>query len=331
MVCLWCCISGTSAAGELSQKVRDQIQGVLAKDEITVLITDSGLGGLSVAGDLEVKAAKAGLFKHLSIVFCNALPDAQHGYNNFETDEKKAQVFSEALKGMVVAYHPDIILIACNTLSVVYPATEFSKVTNIPVVGIVDLGVRMIAADMVQDSTVRTVLFGTETTIGSNAHAKLLAAGGIGEERIVTEACIDLAGEIQSDASSDAVKSMIEMYVQDAVEKLPKDSTQPLLAGLCCTHYGYCSTQFLDAFRAAGRANVRIVNPNEQMADIIVPSVGGRRVSSTPVSVVVASRAVISSDEIRSLSGLLQRSYPLTTAALLEYHHNINLFRFGQE
>ena len=45
-------------------------------------------------------------------------------------------------------YKVDIILIACNTLSVIYAETDFSKTCPIPVMSIVDFGVNIIAEKM---------------------------------------------------------------------------------------------------------------------------------------------------------------------------------------
>ena len=115
------------------------LERLQARQHLKVLVTDSGLGGLSVCGDLERKALARKAFESVEIVFCNALPEANLGYNNLDTPQRKARVFSDALGGMVKWYEPDIVLIACNTLSVVYPDTDISRTLKMPVVGIVDL------------------------------------------------------------------------------------------------------------------------------------------------------------------------------------------------
>jgi glutamate racemase len=309
----------------------DSLKSVLNKDSITILITDSGLGGLSVCGELEVKAAQSRSFKEVTLIFCNALPETNFGYNNIDNDEKKARVFSDVLRGMVKWYNPDVILIACNTLSVVYPSTQFSKEAHVPVVGIVDLGVDMIHEKMAADLTSETLIFGTETTIFANTHKSMLLSAGIAPNRIITQPCSDLAGEIQSDAKSDMVKNLIEMYVSEAVEQLPKNDSGRIYASLCCTHYGYCADMFADALKANGKTNVEIINPNDKMADVIITPDNRDRFSGTSVTAKVVSRAFISPEEIQSLNGFLESKYPLTAAALKRYEQKRDLFLYERE
>jgi glutamate racemase len=320
-------------AGSFLKEVNDgdSLNTVLKKDEITILITDSGLGGLSVCGELERKAAQLGSFKEVNLIFCNALPETNFGYNNIDGDEKKARVFTDVLRGMTKWYNPDVILIACNTLSVVYPLTQFSKEPHVPVVGIVGIGVDMINQKMGEDSTSTALIFGTETTISANTHKSMLVSLGVDSQRVVGQSCADLAGEIQTDSKSDMVKNLVEMYVSQALEQLPKKDSGKILASFCCTHYGYCADVFLDAFKSNGRTNVEIVNPNDKMADVIFTPDNRERFSQTKVTVKVVSRALISPEEIRSLGGLLEKKYPLTTDALRSYERKLDLFPFERE
>jgi hypothetical protein len=114
-----------SFLGSACREARDRgamIEETLTnKKEITILVTDSGLGGLSVAADVAARLPESGVFEKARIVFYNALFH-NSGYNNLKTDAEKVRIFNAVLKAMNRRYHPDL-LIACNTLSVVYEKT----------------------------------------------------------------------------------------------------------------------------------------------------------------------------------------------------------------
>ena len=94
------------------------------KPDVTIVVTDSGLGGLSVAADLAARLPASGIVQSARIVFVNAEPDAAFGYNDLKNDADKVRIFDGALSAMEARYKPDLILIACNTLSVVWPGTS---------------------------------------------------------------------------------------------------------------------------------------------------------------------------------------------------------------
>ena len=114
------------------------------KNSMSIVVTDSGLGGLSVMAELEKNLRENPIAENIRLTFFNALADKNYGYNTMSSEKEKAVVFNSALEGMVTGYNPDIILIACNTLSVVYPKTTFAKETNINVLGIVEFGVDLV-------------------------------------------------------------------------------------------------------------------------------------------------------------------------------------------
>jgi glutamate racemase len=303
------------------------IEGLQARQRLKILVTDSGLGGLSVCGDLERKALVRKAFESVEILFCNALPEANLGYNNLGSAQRKARVFSDALGGMVKWYEPDIVLIACNTLSVVYPDTDISRTLKMPVIGIVELGVDIIANQLQQQPSSCAVIFGTETTITAGTHRTKCLAKGIDSARIMTQPCAELAAEIQTNPRGEAAKNLIDLYVEEAVSHLPKGSNH-IIAAMCCTHYGYCAEMFKQAFAAAGRKDVAVVNPNDKMADLLFAPGMTNRFPTSSVAVKVVSRALLSPEETRAISALLEKDSPKTAAALRQYERKADLFSF---
>ena len=106
----------------------------------TIVMTDSGLGGLLICAELERRLRSTAGDGPVRLVYVNAWPDAGHGYNDLPDMTARAAVFDRALAAMT-AFRPDLILIACNTLSVVYEATAFRRAPCRPRDGILDEGV----------------------------------------------------------------------------------------------------------------------------------------------------------------------------------------------
>jgi glutamate racemase len=297
------------------------------RDSLTVLVTDSGLGGLSVCADLDQKARATGRYRVLNIIFCNALPEASQGYNRMPSIERKIRVFDDALAGMVRWYAPDAILVACNTLSVLIPRTAFVHSSPVPVLGIVEMGVEVMAEKLSGESTSTVIIFGTETTIAAGTHRDLLLARGIAPDRIIAQACPDLAGEIEADARSETVATAIDLFAGEAMESVLRKGG-PLVAGLCCTHYGYCGEMFGSSLRSAGADDVVVVNPNSRMSDALFPAGASGRYPAPQVTVRVVSRAAITPAEQASIGRLLEPVSQATAAALRTYELKRDLFPY---
>jgi glutamate racemase len=293
------------------------------KDALSVVVIDSGLGGLSVCARLEALAVKRPVYPRLQLAFCNALPGDGKGYNDLPDELTKAAVFSRALEGIASTCRPDLILIACNTLSVVYPHTDFSRRTQFPVVGIVDTAVDLFAEKLQGDNTAAIVLFGTETTIGSHVYKAKLEAKGIAAARIVEQPCPKLESEIQLDPASDVTTTFIDWYVGEAAEKLGSRPAK-VFAALCCTHYGYAAATFAKSLHAAGLP-AEVLNPNERMGDFLFPP-ARRAARATETSVRTLSRAAISDEERRAIAAALKPVSAKTAASLLSYEHRKDLF-----
>jgi glutamate racemase len=305
----------------------EQLATLVHKDSITVLVTDSGLGGLSVCAAVDSLARSTGRYAAMRLVFANALPESGSGYNRMKSLDEKVRVFDGALRGMVSAYHPDCVLIACNTLSVVYPLTSFAREARIPIIGIVSMGVDMIREELQEYPGSTAIVFGTETTIGAGTHKRLLVEQGIAPERIVLQACPDLAGKIEQDATGPHVRDAIAAFVDEATGKCETPPAH-LVAALCCTHYGYCDGLFRRSLEVRTGGSVIVVDPNQRMSRLLFPEGGAVARNAPQVSVSVVSRAVITPEEIQSIGALLERVSPATTSGLKAYELKRDLFPF---
>ena len=314
-----------AACGRPGGTQEERIEKVLAKKkDVTILVTDSGLGGLSVAADVAARLTKSGVARKARVVFYNALFD-NIGYNGLASEAEKDRIFDVVLRAMEERYRPDILLIACNTLSVVYDRTAFSRRSPFPVVGIVDTGVDLVAGEFEKTPGATAILFGTKTTIENEAHKKALVARGFPAERIVGQACHRLAGAIERGVATEETVGYIRQFVGEALAKTGPVSG-PLFAAFVCTHYGYAREQFAEAFAAAGYPGIALLDPNPLMADVLFRPAHLGRYPRTDVTVEVVSKLEITEQERASIGPLLEAVSPAVAAAFRSYTLDPKLF-----
>jgi len=294
---------------------------------VTIAVTDSGLGGLSVMAEAVRKMREARIFKAADIVFFNALFSTEGGYNSLKTRQEKIAVFDSALESLTTRFHPDIILIGCNTLSVLYEDTPFAKKTKTPVIGTVDPGVDLIAGSLAArpDSTV--IIFGTPTTISENTHKQSLLDLGFAEKRVIGQSCPELESFIEKDCGGEETEMLISGCVNEALQKIPRPRP-PLFISLNCTHYGYSLPLWEKAFEEAGIKPLAVLNPNSRMADVLIRPEFLNRHPQTDITARVASMVDIGPDKAESLGRWLQDISPETAAALRNYKLDPALFEW---
>ncbi len=298
---------------------------VRTKSDVTIVVTDSGLGGLSVVADLAARLPASRMVRSARIVFVNAEPDPSFGYNDMKREADKARVFDAALTAMERRYSPDLVLIACNTLSVVYPGTEHARKASPDTVGIVAIGADLIARELDGKRDATVVIFATKTTIDSGAHRKFLVEKGFPSDRIVGEACPGLTGAIERDATGEETAAEIRRFVAEALAQLP-EKKGPLVASLNCTHYGYAMPLWERAFASLGYPGIRILDPNPLMTNGVLRQAGATRYPETKVTVEVVSKVPIGPDTRANLGALLRPVSPATADALAKYRRVANLF-----
>jgi glutamate racemase len=298
---------------------------VRQRPDVTIVVTDSGLGGLSVAADLATRLPASGIVRSARIVFVNAEPDVGLGYNDMKLEADKARVFDAALAAMETRYKPDLILIACNTLSVVYPGTAHAKKGGTETVGIVGLGADLVARELARKKDSTAIIFATKTTIESGAHRALLVEKGLPGDRIVGEACPRLAGSIERGTTSEETAAYVRKFVAEALERLPEKHGS-IVASLNCTHYGYVLPLWQQTFASLGHPGVKVLDPNSLMTDLVLREGGAKRYPSTAVTVEVISRVPIGPETQASLGALLRSLSPFTAEALAHYRHDPGLF-----
>jgi len=290
---------------------------------VRIVITDSGLGGLSVVAGLETRLKKQPIFENVELIFFNSLYSVEFGYSLIDDFSDKVKIFNNALNSIENNFQPDLILIACNTLSVVYPHTKFSQNSKTEVKGILDSGVDLFKS-FIQERNDKIIIFGTPTTIISNVYNDELINAGIKASQIVNQACPDLESEIQRDPISDITKNSISKFVKEAAGSAEYFG-KTLYAGLCCTHYGYSENVFLETLSLEFNCEVKTLNPNTKMLDFLFDA-SKKTYSNAKVTVRVVTQVILRESEIKSLSNIFSSDSPKTATALRDYEYIQNLF-----
>jgi glutamate racemase len=292
-----------------------------------ILITDSGVGGLSVCAYLEHYLRTQGTTEPVRLTFVNAAPSNEAGYNAMASRQQKVDYFDRFLQRVADKYSPDLIYVACNTLSVLLADTGFAKASTIPVRGIVEAGGHRLLREMEQSPEATAVIFATVTTIAEQAYPKLLQGHGIGAERIISQACPNLADVISEDRQGALALERIEHFVQAALGQ-SDGRAKACLVYMGCTHYGYRKELFQSAFDRLG-VQAAVLNPNELVLDDLLPQdwrSTAKRAGEGDIAVEFVTRYKIPEAAIETISFFLNPVSPKTIAAFRHYTYAPDLF-----
>ena len=282
-----------------------------------ILITDSGVGGLSVCAYAEQFVRMHGADGGVRLTFANAAPANDYGYNSMPSREAKIETFDRFLNNVTERYAPDMIYVACNTLSVLLPDTPYCHNAKIPIKGIVETAVELLMRGLATNPRSVAMIFATQTTIDAGAYPRMLKERGIDDARIVTQACPGLADTISEDREGTKTKTEIERWVRTAIAKMC-DASAAVVACLACTHYGYRKSVF-----EAALPHATVINPNERAVNDLFEAKGG---SKHDASVRFITRYAIPPATIDALTFFLEDISPKTVAAMKNFEHIPDLF-----
>ncbi len=291
-----------------------------------ILITDSGVGGLSVVAYAERFVRTHGFTEPVKLTFANAAPENDYGYNSMPSREAKLETFDRFLRNVTERFAPDSIYVACNTLSVLLPETAYFANAVIPVKGIVESGAELLVRELEADSRSVAMIFGTQITVDAGTYPRLLRERGVEPSRIISQACPRLADTISEDRKGARTASAIRKCVSVAIEKL-EGAQAPVVAYLACTHYGYRRDLFSNAFGEAG-IRAKVVNPNERAVGDLFGTRFDRRGESVrhDVEVQFVTRYAIPEATIEALTFFLSEISPRTVEAMQNFVHLPDLF-----
>jgi len=292
-----------------------------------LLITDSGVGGLSVCAFAEEFLQTHDIGEPVKLTYVNASPENDFGYNSMASRQEKLDNFDRFLHIVAEKYCPDLIYVACNTLSVLMADTEFAKNSILPMRGIVESGVDRLVHDLREHPDSIVAIFGTPTTIGEQTYSERLMTGGIDGSRIVAQACPSLADTISEDLRGLDAQAKITEYVGEAMSKTRLPATRHLTY-LACTHYGYRKEYFATAFEKRG-VHTQILNPNEIVVEDLFVSSGRFAIKPGRESIVevqFVTRYRIPETALETISFFLGGIAPKTIQAFTNFTYLPELF-----
>lgn len=304
----------------------EKLDAFFTNENVKIVVTDSGLGGVSVAADVVERIKTAGVFNKVDVVFFNAQPHLKSGYNSMDTNEQKVAVFNNALEAIDKNLSPDLILIACNTLSVLYDQTPYAKVATIPVVGIIETGVDLINSRMANSDNSKVIVFATKTTVEKGKHKAGLMDLGFTEDRIVTQACLRLAGRIERGPDSDTTKALVYQYVEETLPEIKEG--EEVYVSYNCTHYGYVDNIFQQAFKDKGIEVKEFLDPNPLMANFIFEEKYRNRYDNTEVTVKIISQPELPPGRQAAIYELIVLTSEQTADALFDYTFTPDFFEW---
>ena len=259
-----------------------------------IAVCDSGLGGLDIAARLFAKGGCG------ELLYFNVWPEPDRGFGKMPPDERVA-VWERAFDG-IMAYAPDLLVIGCNTLSVVHRRSARLGDERVPVRDIVDAAVSLCGTYLKAHPEKKLLILGTAETVNSGCYRNMLIDSGIAPERIAGVPLPGLATLIETDPASPAVARRMEEGLAEA-EKICVPLNEYAL-GLCCTHFGYVAPLWNGIFAPAA-----LLNPNETILDgIAFPAGAGG------LSVRVISKIPLPESKIRAMKPLFAAVPPVAQA-----------------
>ncbi|MGY8697705.1 MAG: hypothetical protein ACKVIP_03420, partial [bacterium] len=118
---------------------------------MNLVITDSGLGGLSVCAKLMAllkenagSGNSANPVDGLKISYINAVPANERGYNSMSGKAEQISTFEKILRNTKKLIKPNYIFVACGTLSVLLKDMQFKRDNNSLIEGILPLGFKLL-------------------------------------------------------------------------------------------------------------------------------------------------------------------------------------------
>jgi len=237
----------------------------------TILVFDSGLGGLTVYREV-VKARPDARYVYVA-------DDAFFPYGEQGEAELIARVVA-LMDKLIESHRPDLIVIACNTASTIVLPHLRAKFT-LPFVGTVPAIKPACAASL----TRRVSVLGTRATVAREYTRKLIRDFGngaeitlIGSARLASLAEAELRGDPIADA--DIAAELAPCFVDEGGQR-----TDTVV--LACTHFPL----LIERFERLARWPVRFIDPAPAIARRVVELIG----PAEPVAASSRARIVFTS------------------------------------
>lgn len=287
-------------------------------------ISDSGVGGLSVCAEVEARLRAATAGEDIELLYLNAALRDDYAYNSMASRQEKLEAFDCFLHNVRDRYHPDLLYIACNTLSILFRDSFFADhQAMMPVLGIVESGMEAMLTALRADPGASLVLFATPTTVEEGRYARQLLAAGVPAERFAQQACPGLPDAISNDFTGAQAETLLSEFIPAALAQFTRRPDR-VIAFLGCTHYGYQAGVF-ERLLSQQVARSHVLNPNQAAAGSILERLPPGNSACVP-EIRFITPYPIPEKPLRSLPHYLGERAPGTVAALLGHEHDPSLY-----
>lgn len=299
-----------------------------------IAITDSGFGGLSIATELYESLIKSPISIPVEIIFINGLPHETFGYNSLSDTKEKIAIFNNLLTSIDQKLKPDIIVIACNTLSVLLEFTDIYCKISRKTIGITKFGTETVTERLDSISDALIAILGTQTTIKSDVHRRYFKQYPELCKQIIAIPATELVDAIEDDSMSKTTESLIDDYMNQIRSAISLDnSCNKLVMILACTHFPYAMPFFKSKLRNIQIPSM-IINPNKFMVEQLKQVIANANTDSDslkrrPIDFRIISKTFISDDRLNSISKLILRTSPKVESLLKSYEHIPDFFFAG--
>ena len=293
-----------------------------------IVITDSGLGGLSVCAQLIHLLKNYSIPENydppsyeIKITYVNAVPSNDRGYNSMSGKQEQIETFEKIISNTVRLVSPDNIFVACGTLSVLLDEMTHPGINSVKIEGIVSIGIQLVVDNLIKLPKAKAIIMATPTTVSNNSFQSELFNKCIAKNQIVAQSCPNLANEISNDPEGSKVEKSIQYWVKKSLQQLQGKTTDHLILFLGCTHYSYHENMFKMAFINEGFSNLTVLNPKyaaaEKLKNYVLSEQSTNSVLKNCFSINFLTPYIIPEQEIITLNKLLTPISTETSRALI--------------
>ena len=228
-----------------------------------ILVFDSGLGGLSIYQAIRQQ--------HDYCHFIYISDNAAFPYGT-KTEEQVIARVSEILKPLEQHYHPDILVIACNTASAL-ALDAIQDAVSVPVLGVIEPGA-MAARAASHSSDV--LVIATDATVQSHAYAAACNQRGL---HALEKACPLLVPLVEEGWTNHPVTAeVIRIYLDELGAEAAQQGLRPDTLVLGCTHYPLLRP----LIERTVSADIRVIDSAEATAEAAWDLIDGHGAHAEP-------------------------------------------------
>ena len=247
-----------------------------------IAMFDSGFGGLTVA------RALIDLAPHEDLVYFG--DTGRYPYGSRPHDEVRGYAH-QITDWMIAAHDPKLVVVACNTATAV-ALDELRERVDVPVIGVVEPGLRSVLAVTETD---RVGVIGTVGTIASGAYQRAAAATA----PRVDLTCAACPGFVEFVERGETDSEQVRVLAQRLLAPVVDAKVDALLLG--CTHYPFLARTIGDVM---GR-DVVLVSSADETAFAVTRALadGGQQTTRTEPG----SHTFVSSGDVETFARLGRR------------------------